>query len=316
MKTLVRKSVHYKNVTSSKRKAVSIDRGFGSRGIVCGGRVDSPTAYGSRMDYFTIATPMTSLDFGDLITPKGYTACVSDGSRGVIGAGYNDPTRYSHMDYITISSREVKAGNFGEYLEDSMSIGAADDGSRGVWCGGSPSGETSVIHYITIATPSNSTHFGYLTVAKSGTCGTSDGSRAVLMSGSGPGSLLNEIDYFTIQTPSNASDFGNLILGRTYGAATGDGSRAIIGGRYPTNVDIEYITISTPSGGSAFGALSVARYNLCAVSDGFRGVFCGGDGDGDKCDYVNIDGQTGLTAVDFGNMGVTHTAGPGGLSGD
>jgi hypothetical protein len=90
---------------------------------------------------------------------------------------------------------------------------------------GQPSGVAiyNRIDRITIATPSNATDFGDLSVNRRYGSACSDGVKGVFgggfMSTSVPSGRLDTIDYVTIATPGNATDFGDLIQRRTYLAA-------------------------------------------------------------------------------------------------
>ena len=83
---------------------------------------------------------------------------------------------------------------------------AAYFGSRGLW-------NTSVIDYVTIATPGNAIDFGDLSVARYATGACSDGTKGLWGAGY---SSHNTIDYVTIATTGNALDFGDLTVSRGY----------------------------------------------------------------------------------------------------
>jgi hypothetical protein len=68
---------------------------------------------------------------------------------------------------------------------------------------------SNVIQYVTVATPSNATDFGDLTLARTGS-GTSNGTYGTFCGGEGESSRSNVIDRITIQTLGNATDHGDL----------------------------------------------------------------------------------------------------------
>ena len=80
------------------------------------------------------------------------------------------------------------------------------------------------IDYITMATTSNSTDFGDLTVKRTSTGSTSNNVRAVFIGGfAGTSGRSNTIDYVTIDTTGNASDFGDMSGAGSY-ASTASGT--------------------------------------------------------------------------------------------
>ena len=98
-------------------------------------------------------------------------------------------------------------------------------GGRGIFAGGRYSNNyRNNIEYITIDTPSNSTDFGDLTVARRDFSGCSSGSRGVFASGESSSNTFTDImDYITIATPGNATDFGDLVMGTNLpSACSGD----------------------------------------------------------------------------------------------
>ena len=89
---------------------------------------------------------------------------------------------------------------------------------RGIWGGGSnPSGSTSDIQFVTIATTGNATDFGDTTITRRyNPSGPSDPVR-MLMTGGGSSdtSPVNTIDMISISTGGDATDFGDLSQART-----------------------------------------------------------------------------------------------------
>ena len=172
-------------------------------------------------------------------------------------------------------------------------------GGRGLFGGGD--GSNDFIDYITIATTSNATDFGNLTVGRAGASACSNGSRGVFSGGYG-GGYLDVIDYVTIASTGNATDFGDITSAAYKGASTSGEGRGVLGGARTTLNVIDYITISTTGNAIDFGDLTAGRSSLTACSDGSRGVFGGGNPSQNVIDYVTI-ASTG-NAIDFGDLTV------------
>ena len=105
---------------------------------------------------------------------------------------------------------------YGQY-----NTGACGDLTYALYSGGNRTTGNNSIHYVTMATPGNSTDFGDLTEASHSHSGTSDVTYGVFMGGSR--SNTNRIEYVTIASPGNATDFGDLTSGR-YDLATTSGN--------------------------------------------------------------------------------------------
>ena len=171
-------------------------------------------------------------------------------------------------------------------------------GGRGVFGGGSDGAYTTTMEYITIATPSNATDFGDLTVARLYVEAVSSITRGVFGGGWNGSANEDTMDYITFATPSNATDFGNLTVARHAVAGVSSGTRGVFGGGNGSNV-MDYITIATPSNATDFGDLTVTRQDLAGVSSDTRGVFAGGD-TSNVMDYITI--STAGNATDFGDL--------------
>jgi len=220
------------------------------------------------------------------------SAHAAGGDRGVIGGGVESYTSISRMEYITISN-PGSSTLFGYSHDGSGGYSTAtSNGSngRGIFAFGfRPNGnKSSIISYITISTPGNSTFFGYLTTSMTNEQATSNNTnnRGVFMGGYTNVGSTDLIQYITISTPGNALTFGYLTERTKYGAATSNGTnnRGVYGGgnRYTTGQScrIDYITISNPGNASYFGNLgSYSPENPAACSNltNDRGLFGGGN---------------------------------------
>ncbi|WKZ15426.1 MAG: hypothetical protein QY317_16140 [Candidatus Jettenia caeni] len=182
-------------------------------------------------------------------------------------------------------------------------------GPRGVFGGGSQGSPwpqvRSVIEYITIATTGNTTNFGNLTQARTGTAACSDGSRGVFAGGFiNATTRVNTIDYITIATTGNAVDFGDMSESRTTASCSNNIRGIFAGGEISsgnTNT-IDYITIATTGNAADFGDLTQARRMVSGTSNSARGVFGGGytSSPVNTIDYITI--ATTGNAADFGDL--------------
>ena len=125
----------------------------------------------------------------------------------------------AHTDLSNLTGGEVlKWSGTNMAWEDQDSTGFVPTwyGGRGVFGGGWTPPEVNVIDYITIATPSNATDFGDLSLIRSWVAACSDGTKGVFGGGWQSDALgrSDTIDYVTIQTTGNATDFGNLTVSR------------------------------------------------------------------------------------------------------
>jgi len=118
---------------------------------------------GTTFEYVTLATPSNATSIVGLATSTyGYGGASFDDATYGVFAGWNG------MAYITIST-SATASDFGNSFDNGEYIngGGTSNGTRGVICGGERyDGAYSVSnsnHYVTIATPGNSTDLGDLT---------------------------------------------------------------------------------------------------------------------------------------------------------
>jgi hypothetical protein len=193
-----------------------------TRGLFAGGSTGSfPTVTASNIiDYITIATVGNALDFGDLSSgnARSNLASCSSSTRGIF-AGGQTPTLTNVIESVTIAT----LGNATDSTFD-LSTGATrtqlascSSSTRGIFAGGATAitpavTVSNVIDYITIASLSNATDFGDLTVARTYLSSCSSSVRGIFAGGSTP-TLSNVIDYITIATTGNALDFGDLTDG-------------------------------------------------------------------------------------------------------
>ena len=293
------------------------------------------TAPHSISEYYDVATGVPAsgtIAFSDFHGTANFSM---GGERGIFAGGID----VNIIDYITIASTG-NATDFGDMIVDGYDRGGTSNGTRGVFLGcyadhnssywppGFNSYGSSVIEYITIATPGNSQNFGSTVGFHPGQwynglirtpSGASNGTRGVYAGGYTYPYANEEMQYVTIATTGNATDFGDLAGARDVLAGGGNTTRGIFGGgnQYGTaeysgyRKTIEYITIATTGNASSFGDLTLQRQLLGAVNSLSRMVFIGGQASSNpyynnNMDYITID-STG-NATDFGDtLNYHHT---------
>lgn len=278
-------SVNFGNLTAARYGSTAVSNG--TRGVFGGGSQN--TGYRSAfviMDYITFATTGNATAFGSLTQARAHLGSFSNETRGVFAGGTNyytsdtdaGDTNYTTIDYITIATTGNATG-FGQMRIAGGSPGQISDGTRGVTAGrqyyvgagqgfqGNPS--STNMDYVTIATNSNSSLFGYLSTSQwmtRGQTGTSDSTRGIILGqyDDANKNVIPELHYITIATTSNSNYFSTFIhksAGYNNGS-TSNGTRAVfIGNAAYFSVNdsaykmssISYVTIQTLSTGAFFG---------------------------------------------------------------
>ncbi len=198
-----------------------------------------------------------------------------------------------------------------------------EGGTRGLFMGGSPNGNTN-IDEITIPILGSYVDFGDLSVGRHYCNATSSRVRAVNAGGVTP-SITDVIDFVTFSQRGNATDFGNLTSTRSSVGACANSTRGLfISGWNPYGADptdnIDYITIASEGNAVDFGDSSDGRAFGAGCQSSVRGIHAGGTTSGSPnshgginniIDFVTI--ATLGNAVDFGDLSVAR-AHPGGAS--
>ena len=204
-------------------------------GIIAGGYDNSdisPSRNINTVEFIIIDTTGDASEFGDMTHLTRDQGVASSTTRAVFCGGYNEPTNIGYTDYGSMSRMQYmtfatkgNSENFGQLSHRSFGVLATSSATRGVIAGGSgvePSfPNTNIIEFITIATESNTTDFGDLTVARRDGFSTSNSIRGIFAGGYNP-TFQNVIDFVTIASTGNASDFGDLLTLRRTGASWGD----------------------------------------------------------------------------------------------
>jgi len=260
-------------------------------------KVDTISGIGTEGPVFEGDIEFTSQNF--LTLPKGDTTQRGRG-RGIIAGGCT-PT-ISAIDFFNIQS-QGNSIRFGS-LQSGVIFGnqMCSSSIRGISGGGASPTIRNFLDFITIATESDSTDFGDLTVARRDIGALSNQTRGI-WTGGNPGSSPNAtdtIDFVTIATLGDASDFGNLTASMKEVQSTSSPTRGIMGGgnTVPASVNtIQFITIASAGNASDFGDLTRTAASLGAVSNGTRGVFA--NGGSNTIDFVTIASKG--DATDFGD---------------
>jgi len=275
------------------------------RGLFLGGNDSGGNT--NRIQYISIPSTGNATDFGDLTVSRRELGAVSSSTRACAIAGAA-ATGSNVIDYVTVASTG-NATDFGDVSQSSLQTSAASNGTRAVIALGygdpTPSSNTNIIEYFTIASTGNASDFGDLTNTQRSSQCLASSTRWVRCGG-----FTNIMDYVTIASTGNAVDFGDLaIYTNPYYLSSGNitsGTRGIIApvtnGGTQTNV-IQYITIASTGNATDFGDLVLARTNSAgACSSTTRGIVGGGGSSGrtNAIDYFTI-ASTG-NATDFGDL--------------
>jgi len=134
---------------------------------------------------------------------------------------------------------------------------------------------SDVLTYITFDTPSNTTDFGNLTVARSNQGSFASTTRGVIAGGNTGTSSVgysDVLDYITIASTGNATDFGNLSAGRSSFFCGSNTTRGVtMGGYGGSAVDtMDYYTIASAGNATDFGNLTAAVEKLGVISNGTK----------------------------------------------
>ena len=189
-----------------------------TRGLLGGGYNGSSNV--DDIEYFTMSSNATAVQFGNLTTTLYYSQAVASPTRGVWMNGEN-PSFCNTIQFVTIASTG-NASDFGDTTVSSSTRGAASNSTRGIAMGGKTPSAIDTVEYITIASTGNASDFGNLASARAN--GTSCASPTrILYGGGGNPSDSDVIDYTAISTGGTAVDFGNLTQARAYFSAVSNG---------------------------------------------------------------------------------------------
>lgn len=292
------KSANYSVVSGDKGFVIDVDCSGGAITITLPAPVMSFVI--TIKDYTGNASinPITVLPNGSELIDQAASDTISENYRAVtyLSDGFN----WFRMSCFSGSTSNIPS-----------SYSPTPAAGRGIFAGGDA--PSAAIDYITIATASNATSFGSLTVARFQMGACSSSTRGVFGGGT-TGSVSNVIDYITIATLVNATSFGTIVSAKSGLAGCGNATRGLFGGGN-TGSDsntIDYITIATTGNTTSFGTLTTSRNYVSACASSTRGVFAGGGNTGTQSaiiDYVTI-ASTG-NATSFGNLTAARFGGGG-----
>ena len=257
-----------------------------------------------------------------MVPPKGKTTERNRG-RGLIFGGYS-PSPAAHVNTIQFINIQSfgNAQDFGDLTSIRSQIGAVSSKTRAVSCGGgsdTPADYSNVntCEFVTIATTSNTTDFGDLTVSRTPYKATSNDTRGIIFGGYAHPSNLNTIDFITIATAGNATDFGDEMDKSRAGGSCSSTTRGIVAGGFPYTNRISFVEIASTGNSQDFGDLLNSVYGTAGVSNNTRGVF-GGGGNSPNAAAINVIqfitmASTG-DATDFGDLNTTEKVGSKGNS--
>ena len=185
-----------------------------TRGILFGGQL--PSGNQNIIQYSTIATTGNTTDFGDIAREEANGTAFASSTRAIHAGGFG-PAADNVIEYVTIATTG-NATNFGDLLGLYAQQASVASSTRGVVCTGSigptPSNNSNVIQYVTIASTGDAVDFGdYVTVGEN-VRGVTNSLRGVFAGGYCPG-YVNTMNYITIATTGNSSDFGDISNGQT-----------------------------------------------------------------------------------------------------
>jgi len=193
-----------------------------TRGIFTGGDNDgSPRTYFNTIEFVTIASTGSGIDFGDRVAGgNSRTGTGSSPTRGIMTGSQTSPNK--QIDFITIATTG-NSQDFGDMTNLGNNCGGACSATRMVI--GSRLDPNRPIDYLTIATKGDTITFGDMTVPRSSFASMSDCVRGIFAGGDGSPAQFSEIDYVNIATTGSAVDFGELPYDnqQTAGCSNGHG---------------------------------------------------------------------------------------------
>tara|TARA_Y100001937_G_C7045892_1_gene296803 strand:- start:26 stop:955 length:930 start_codon:yes stop_codon:yes gene_type:complete len=254
-----------------------------------------------------------------MVPPGGNTRERNRG-RGLIFGGYS-PSPAGHVS--TIQSIEIQsfgnAQDFGDLSSVRSQMGAVSSSTRAVSCGGgndTPSDytDTNTCEFVTIASTSNTTDFGDLSVSRQPYKASSNDTRGIIFGGYIHPTNSNTIDFITIATTGNATDFGDEIDTNRAGASCSSTTRGIVAGGFPFTNRISFVEIATTGNAQDFGDLLNSVFAPSGCSDKTRGVFAGGATPTAINVIQFITMSSAGDATDFGDLNTTEKVGSKGNS--
>ena len=242
---------------------------------VNGGGEDAPGGRFDQLEYFTIQSGGTAIDFGDLSAQRGMTGSASSSTRGIFAGGEQSPGNVNTIEFIEISTigNAVDFGDISSAKKDPHN-GLVNSPTRGVFAGGTPE-PNNIIEMVTIASTGNAVKFGDLSQGRKGFAGFGNSVRGAFAAGEAHGSpgTVTTMDYITIASEGNAIDFGNAASSRyVVNGGVSNSTRGVWSGGATALELIEYVTLSTLGDALDFGDLHLGRRAASGCSDSHGGL--------------------------------------------
>ena len=242
---------------------------------VNGGGEDAPGGRFNQLEYFTVQSGGTAIDFGDLSAQRGMTGSASSSTRGIFAGGEESGGNVNTIEFIEIMTigNAVDFGDISAAKKDSHN-GLVNSPTRGVFAGGTPE-PNNIIEMVTMASTGNAVKFGDLSQGRKGFAGFGNSVRGAFAAGEAHGSpgTVTTMDYITIASEGNATDFGDARSSRyVINGGVSNSTRGVwSGGNTALNL-IEYITIATLGNSLDFGDLVLGRRAASGCSDSHGGL--------------------------------------------
>ena len=287
------------------------------------GAVGADGSYVNRVEKVNMSTTGNAIDYADLNYNTAQNGVHGSRTHAVFAGGYDNPTRQSNTDYVTIASGGTAIAGGSLTTARQLNGCCACNQTRGLHIGGyvgpahSPE-YVNTIDYVTFSEKSAAVDFGDMINANERCASFASPTRAISCGGAqGPNAQKQEIRYVTISTLGNTADFGTLLEPRTFAGGGSNAVRGIIcGDAYPGTNVVTYITIATLGNDTDFGDLTDERNGLGVAASKTRVVAFGGrisptPAGGKTIDYAQI--MTTGNFIDFGDL-TTNSCFQGGMT--
>jgi len=204
-----------------------------TRGVWMGGTTNATSVSGSEntIQYVTIASTGSAVDFGDLTKKKSSSSSFNSQTRGLIAGGWSVPSnaRINEIEYIQTAT----LGNGADFGDLSTTSGFNNsmqgcNSVRAVVALGNVTGTgtqcVNTVEYFTMSTLGNSQDFGDVSTASEFYTAASSSTRCVWHINAAQGGDGDKLEYVQIMTTGNGVDFGDCTeRQRTSGCSNGHG---------------------------------------------------------------------------------------------
>ena len=244
------------------------------RGVYGGGE-DGTGGRFDQIEYFTVQSGGTAIDFGDLSAQRGMMGSASSSTRGIFSGGEESPGNVNTIEFIEIMTigNAVDFGDISAAKKDPHN-GLVNSPTRGVFAGGTPE-PNNIIEMITMASTGNAVKFGDLSQGRKGFAGFGNSVRGAFAAGEAHGSpgTVTTMDYITITSEGNAIDFGDARSSRyVVNGGVSNSTRGVWSGGATALELIEYVNFATLGNSLDFGNLMVPRRGAFGCSDSHGGL--------------------------------------------